>query len=69
MPDDTKTKKAFITRDFNDAGTETSFTASTAGKPDTMPDIEEGAFANYAAAGLVRVPTVEEAKATPAAKA
>ena len=57
------TKKAFINRDFNDAGTGASFTASTEGKPETMPDIEAGAFVNYEAAGLVRKPTADEPKA------
>lgn len=62
----TKTKKAFIIRDFKDAGTEQEFTASIAGQPDTIPEIAEGAFANYAAAGLVRAPTADELK--PASK-
>jgi hypothetical protein len=56
------TKKAFITRDFNDSGTEQAFTASTAGKPETFPEIDEGSFANYAAAGLVREPTEADTK-------
>lgn len=43
-------KDAFIIRDFNDAGTLESFTG---GK---IVSIEEGAFLNYKAAGLVRAP-------------
>jgi hypothetical protein len=63
-----KTKKAFVNRDFNDAGTSRQFTASTPGKPETFADIEEGAFLNYAAAGLVREPTADDKKtAAPAA--
>lgn len=62
-------KKAFIVRDFTDAGEERNFTASEAGKPDTMPEIDAGAFANYKAAGLVREPTDEEAKSVEAPKA
>jgi len=50
-----KTMKAFVVRDFTDAGTETSFTASD-GKPETLVEIDEGAFGNYQAAGLVREP-------------
>ncbi|MFN3675296.1 MAG: hypothetical protein ACK4TC_04900 [Sphingomonas pseudosanguinis] len=52
--------KAFIVRDFTDAGEERNFTASEAGKPETMPDIDAKTFANYAAAGLVREPKDEE---------
>lgn len=52
---DKKTKKAFVVRDFTDAGTETSFTASD-GKSDTLVEIDAGAFINYQAAGLVREP-------------
>lgn len=59
-----KTKKAWVVKDFNDAGTETKFAASIDGKPETYADVEEGAFANYEAAGLVRAP--DEAKPTPA---
>jgi hypothetical protein len=59
-----KTKKAFVNKDFNDAGTNRQFTASVAGKPDTLPEIEEGAFLNYLAAGLVREPTADDKKAT-----
>jgi hypothetical protein len=66
----TKTKKAFIIREFGDAGTEQRFAPSTAGKPETMPDIEEGAFANYEHAGLLRNPTDEDVKgAAPVADA
>lgn len=43
-----ETKKAFIIRDFNDAGTGASFNAGE------VRDIEQGAFDNYRAAGLVR---------------
>lgn len=57
--------KAFVIRDFRDAGTETNYTASKAGEPSTFVDIDSGAFANYAAAGLVRAPTKDDA--TPAA--
>lgn len=60
---DPVTKKAFVLRDFGDAGTEKNFPASIPGKTDTMPDIEEGAFANYAAAGLVREATADDQKA------
>lgn len=56
------TKKAFITRDFSDSGLERAFTASTAGQPNTMPDIDEGSFENYAAAGLVREPAEDDLK-------
>ena len=59
-------KNAFIVRDFKDAGTEQTFTAGT------MVPIEEGAFANYKAAGLVREPDAaaqkaDDAKAKPGA--
>jgi hypothetical protein len=53
----TKKKDAYINRDFSDAGTESNFTGGT------IVPIEEGAFANYAAAGLVREPTAEDLKA------
>jgi len=49
-------KDAFIIRDFNDAGTEENFEG---GK---IRSIEEGAFLNYKAAGLVREPTDEDRK-------
>ena len=66
-----ETKKAFIVRKFRDAGTETNFTPSIGGQPDTMPDLDAGMFANYAAAGLVRPPSDDDlkisAKAKPAA--
>lgn len=55
-----KTKKAFVIKTFMDAGTETIFDASTPGKPETFPEIEEGAFLNYQHAGLIRVPTAED---------
>lgn len=59
---DTKTKKAFVIRDFSDAGTDEIHLAGA------TPSIEVGAFANYEAAGLVRVATADEAKtAKPAA--
>lgn len=61
--------KAFIVRDFTDAGEERNFTASEAGKPDTMPDIDAKAFANYAAAGLVREPKDEEVASAATPKA
>jgi len=66
MADTPKTKKAFIVKDFADAGAERNFTASKAGKPETLVDIEVGAFANYAAAGLAREPDADE-EAAPAA--
>ncbi len=49
--------KAFVIRDFNDAGTEENFTAAS------TPEIEKGAFDNYKAAGLVRIATADDAKA------
>lgn len=55
--------KAFVIRDFKDAGTERQFTASVAGKPETFPEIEQGSFDNYAAAKLVREPTADELRA------
>ncbi|NII59841.1 hypothetical protein [Sphingomonas aerolata] len=60
---DTKPKpiKAFVIRDFTDAGTEERFTA------ESTPELEKGRFDNFKAAGLVRLPTAEEAKAKPAA--
>jgi hypothetical protein len=52
-------KKAFIVTGFRDAGTEQEFAAGA------IEQIEDGAFENYKAAGLVRAPTAEEtAKAT-----
>jgi hypothetical protein len=59
----TSKKKSFVIQDFTDAGTETKFAASTEGKPETLVDIEPGAFGNYAAAGLVREPTKSSGKA------
>ncbi len=56
----TKTKRAFVVRDFRDSGTESNFTASVPGEAKTFPEIEEGAFNNYKAAGLVREPTSED---------
>lgn len=47
MSDTPTTVSATILRDFTDAGTERRFTA---GKTETMT---EGAFANFAAGGLV----------------
>lgn len=44
---DTNNKRAKIVRDFNDAGTETRFTAGA------TVTLSEGAFVNYHAAGLV----------------
>lgn len=63
MGDEVKTKKAFVTREFKDSGTEQTFTASTTGKAETMPEIAEGAFVNYAHAGLVREATDDDLKA------
>lgn len=57
-----KKKNAFIISDFNDAGTGANFTK---GK---IEQIEEGSFANYAAAGLVREPTTEDRAAAKAAE-
>lgn len=58
---DTKTKRAKIVRDFNDAGTETQFTAGA------TVEMNEGVFANYLAAGLVEA--VADEPAAPAAPA
>lgn len=58
---DTKTKRAKIVRDFNDAGTETQFTAGA------TVEMTEGAFANYLAAGLVEA--VADEPVAPAAPA
>ncbi|HEY9581113.1 MAG TPA: hypothetical protein VIR65_14765 [Rhizorhapis sp.] len=49
-----KMKKAFIVRNFKDAGTEKKFTAGA------TVDLPEGVFRNYEAAGLVRSPNAEE---------
>ncbi|TCP64143.1 hypothetical protein [Sphingomonas sp. PP-CE-1G-424] len=57
-----KTIRGTVTRDFNDAGTERSFT-----KGDTT-DFPAGEFENYRVAGLVELVT-EDAPAAPAAKA
>jgi hypothetical protein len=51
------TKKAFIKRNFTDAGTSERFVAGT------VRDLSAGAFANHKAAGLVRDATAAEAKA------
>ena len=56
-----KTVDAFIERDFKDSGTEEQF------KGGKVLPLSEGAFINYQAAGLVRVPTDEELKAAKAA--
>lgn len=53
--------KAHVIRDFKDEGTGESF------KADSTPTFEAGAFANYEAAGLVRKPGAEDAKAKPGA--
>ncbi len=58
MTDTPKTKPAFVIKSFRDAGTEERHT-----KGSIVP-IEEGAFANYVAAGLVRVPTAEDQQAS-----
>ena len=55
--------KAFIVRDFKDAGTGANFTA------ETIREISAGAFRNYKAAGLVRVPTAAELKSAKASSA
>ncbi len=55
------TKQAIVLRDFNDAGTEQRFT-----KSDTPVPIEEGAFDNYKAAGLVEA-APDETVESPAA--
>ena len=55
-----KKKPAFIIKDFRDAGTEQRFTAGS------TEQIEEGAFRNYEAAGLVRAPTKDENAASKA---
>lgn len=54
---DEKKKKAFIIRDFTDAGTERNYTGGS------IVPIEEGSFVNYEAAGLVRAPTADDQKA------
>ncbi len=54
-----KTKKAFVVRDFRDEGIETEFTAND------IVEIAEGAFVNYKAAGLVRAPTEAELRPAP----
>jgi hypothetical protein len=52
---------AIVTRDFRDDGTKRNFTAS-----DKPVQIEEGAFANYEAAGLVTAaPADTAAKSNP----
>lgn len=53
----TKKVDAFIISNFKDAGTSERFTAGKTAQ------IEEGAFANYARAGLVRTPTTDDRKA------
>ncbi|WP_416463191.1 hypothetical protein [Sphingomonas sp. VDB2] len=53
---DARKKEAFIIRDFKDSGTETAFAGGS------IVAIEEGAFANYEAAGLVRKPTADDRK-------
>ena len=58
MSDKTKTK-AFIITSFRDAGTEEEFESGS------TPLIEDGAFLNYKAAGLVRAATEEDAKEKP----
>lgn len=58
MTETTKTK-AFIIKNFRDAGTEEEFEAGA------LPDIETGQFLNYKAAGLVREATADDAKAKP----
>jgi hypothetical protein len=52
-----KKVSAIIISDFHDAGTGQRFAAGA------LETIEEGAFANYLAAGLVRKATAEEGKA------
>jgi len=54
MAEKSKTKEAYIIRDFNDAGEELRFTKGE------IVQIEAGAFLNYEAAGLVRAPTNED---------
>lgn len=58
-----KTKRAFVISDFTDIGTDTRHLAGT------TPMIEAGAFGNYEAAGLVRVPTAADSKAPAKPKA
>ncbi|WP_257554143.1 hypothetical protein [Sphingobium sp. CFD-2] len=58
---DPKKVSAFIIKGFRDAGTEETFAAGT------VASINEGSFANYEAAGLVRKPTAEDKKASDAA--
>jgi len=52
---------AFIVKNFRDAGTEEQFTQGA------VTPISEGAFTNYAAAGLVRKPTADDRKSSSAA--
>ncbi len=49
-----KTVRALVLRNFEDAGTGATFT-----KSDDAVEIEEGAFANYRAAGLVEAALVD----------
>src|ERR1700754_5282728 len=56
MSDNAQMKRAFIITNFSNVGTGENFIAGA------TPMIEEGAYGNYAAAGLVREPTDEEVK-------
>lgn len=55
----TKTKKAHVLRDFTDAGSGKNF------KQGDKPELEEGVFANYEAAGLVEAATAKAGGSTP----
>lgn len=52
-----KTRKAFVLRDFLDAGNGRHFTA------EEVVEVSAGQFANYEAAGLVRAQAAEDRKA------
>ena len=54
-----KTKKAVVLSDFNDAGTGKNFTKGD------QPELEEGVFANYEAAGLVEAATAKAGGSAP----
>lgn len=53
---------AYIVKNFRDAGIEENFTGGS------VRPMSEGAFINYEAAGLVRKPTADDAKAAKASE-
>ncbi|MCW2395889.1 MULTISPECIES: hypothetical protein [unclassified Sphingobium] len=57
-----KTRPAFIARSFTDNGTMRTYAAGT------IHEIDEGAFANYEHAGLIRYPTAEDKRTAKAAQ-